>query len=132
MSEKTYEFRELRSTDLFPMFKIMNKIGFRKFKDCFRSPEIMKMAKGTGKDNSGAVESLGMAVLFDAVGIIIENIPACEDDIYSLLASVSNLEKKEIQKMGMSEFIEMIIDFIKRPEFKDFFKLVSRLFKSEI
>lgn len=132
MSEKTYEFRELRSTDLFPMFKIMNKIGFRKFKDCFQSPEIMKMAKGAGKDNSGAVESLGMAVLFDAVGIIIENIPACEDDIYSLLASVSNLEKKEIQKMGMSEFIEMIIDFIKKPEFKDFFKAVSRLFKSEI
>lgn len=132
MSEKIYEFRELRSTDLFPMFKIMNKIGFRKFKDCFQSPEIIKMAKGAGKGNSGAVESLGMAVLFDAVGIIIENIPACEDDIYSLLASVSNLEKKEIQKMGMSEFIEMIIDFIKKPEFKDFFKAVSRLFKSEI
>lgn len=36
MSEKTYEFRELRSTDLFPMLKIMNKIGFRKFKDCLQ------------------------------------------------------------------------------------------------
>ena len=32
----------------------------------------------------------------------------------------------------MSEFIEMIVDFIKKPEFKDFFKVVSRLFKSEI
>lgn len=131
MSEKTCEFRELRSTDLFPMFKIMNKIGFRKFKDCFKSPEIASMAKSANAD-SEVVENIGMSVLFDVVGIVIENIPACEDDIYSLLASVSNLDKKEVQEMGMSEFIEMIVDFIKKPEFKDFFKVVSRLFKSEI
>ena len=113
------------------MFKIMNKIGFRKFKDCFKSPEIASMAKSANAD-SEVVENIGMSVLFDVVGIVIENIPACEDDIYSLLASVSNLDKKEVQEMGMSAFIEMIVDFIKKPEFKDFFKVVSRLFKSEI
>ena len=119
--EKTYQFRELCSKDLFPMFKLLNKIGVREFKDCFQN------VKKVGKD----VEAVGMSVVFDIAGIIVANLPNCENEIYEMLANVSNLEKKDIQNMSMGAFVEMIVDFVKKPEFQDFFKVVSRLFKSE-
>lgn len=123
--EKSYEFRELCSKDIFPMFKILNKIGFKEFKNCFTSDDVKKAIAKNNKD----VESVGMTIVLDIAGIIIQNIGTCEDDIYAMLASVSNLDKKEIQNLPMGEFAEMIIDFIQKPEFKDFFKVVSKLFK---
>lgn len=125
MSEKQYEFRELTSKDIFPMFKLLNKIGFKQFKECFNSDEVKK-AIGTKE----GVEAVGIAVVFDIAGIIVQNIPSCEDEIYKLLENVSNMKQKEIEKMPMAEFFEMIVDFIQKPEFKDFFKVVSRLFNS--
>lgn len=123
--EKSYEFRELCSKDIFPMFKILNKIGFKEFKNCFTSDDVKKAIGKNSKD----VEAVGMTIVLDIAGIIIQNIGTCEDDIYVMLASVSNLDKKEIQNLPMGEFAEMIIDFIQKPEFKDFFKVVSKLFK---
>ena len=119
-----WEFRELCSSDIFPVFRIMNKIGFKQFKECFQSDEVKAMAKSGKKD----VASIGMTIFFDVAGIIIENISSCENDLYELLASVSNLSKEEIKKLSMADFAEMIIDFIKKPDFADFFKVVSKLF----
>lgn len=132
MSEKPYEFRELCSKDIFPMFKLINKIGFKEFKDCFQSETVKDAAVKMKAGETGNVEAVGMTIVFDVAGIIIGNLPACEDDIYSMLASVSNLNKKDIEKLPMATFCEMIVDFIKKEEFADFFKVVSRLFKSEI
>lgn len=131
MSEKPYEFRELCSKDIFPMFKLINKIGFKEFKDCFQSESVRTAAAKMKAGESGDVEAVGMTIVFDVAGIVIGNLPACEDDIYSMLASVSNLSKKDIEKLPMATFFEMIVDFIQKPEFADFFRVVSRLFKSE-
>lgn len=122
MSDK-YEFRELCTKDMFPMLKIMNKIGIREFKECFQNVDVSKAGEN--------VEAVGMSVFFDVAGIVVSNLPNCETEIYDMLASVSNLDKKDIQKMPMSDFVEMIVEFVKKPEFADFFKVVSRLFKSE-
>lgn len=125
MSEKAYKFRTLTSVDIFPMCKIMDKIGFKKFKDCFQSDEIKNLI-GKGPDG---IESVGLAIVIDIAGIVIENIPSCQDDIFEMLASVSNMKKKDIEKMELGTFTEMIFDFFHKPEFKDFFKVVSKLFK---
>lgn len=126
--EKTtskWEFRELCSSDIFPVFRIVNKIGFKQFKDCFQSEDVKAMATKSGKKD---VSAIGMTIFFDLAGIVIENISSCETEIYDLLASVSNLSKDEIKKLSMAEFAEMVIDFVKKPDFADFFKVVSKLF----
>ena len=41
MTETTFELRELKSSDIFPMFKIMGKIGFKDLKDKL-TPEKVK------------------------------------------------------------------------------------------
>ena len=131
MSEKPYEFRELCSKDIFPMFKLINKIGFKEFKECFQSEAVKTAAAKINAGETGNVESVGMTIVFDIAGIVVGNLPSCEEDIYSILASVSNLNKKDIEKLPMTTFCEMIVDFIQKPEFADFFRVVSRLFKSE-
>ena len=40
MSEKNFELRKLRTKDLFPMMKILSKIGIGEFKKCFELDDI--------------------------------------------------------------------------------------------
>lgn len=53
METKAYVLRELRADDVFPMFRIISKIGVREFKACFESDAIKAMInkakKGEGK-----------------------------------------------------------------------------------
>ena len=125
MSEKAYEFRTLCSKDIFPMTKLINKIGVKNFRDAFQSDAIQKALSGGEKN----LEAIGINVAFELAGIVLEALPKCEDDIYDMLASVSNMKRKDLEKMEMGTFFEMIVDFIQKPEFKDFMKVVSKLFK---
>ena len=126
--EKTaakWEFRELCSSDIFPVFRIVSKIGFKQFRDCFQSEDVKNMAAKGGKKD---VSAIGMTIFFDIAGIVMENISSCENELYDLLSSVSNLSKEDVKKLTLAEFAEMVIDFIKKPDFADFFKVVSKLF----
>ena len=127
MSEKNYEFRKLNSTDIFPMATLINKIGIRRFKEAFQNDEFRDAL--SGEDGDDALEKVGISVAFDVAGIVLEALPNCKNDIYGLLADVSNVEREELEKMEPAAFFEMIIDFIKKPELKDFMKVASKLFK---
>ena len=50
MKETTYELRDLCSKDIFPMFKIISKIGVKEFKKCFESDEVKQMIASGGTD----------------------------------------------------------------------------------
>lgn len=128
MSEKIYELRTLTADDMFPMFQILSKIGIREFKTCLESPEI-KAAISKGKDID--LNSVGIAVAMDMAGIILTNLPKAKEDIYQLLSGLSGMSKKEIAGLPMATFTEMVIDVVKKEEFKDFFQAVAKLFKSE-
>lgn len=40
VEEKPYVLRDLKSEDMFPMFRILSKIGFKEFKTCFDNDSI--------------------------------------------------------------------------------------------
>lgn len=126
-----YELRTLNSKDIFPMLKIINKIGVNNFKECFDSPEVKTaVSKMTAGDTTGGdYNSVGLSVILEIANLLISKIPECEEEIYTFLASVSGLKKKELYDMPMNDFVGMIIDVIKKPEFKDFTGLVSKLVK---
>lgn len=135
---KPYTFRQLGAPDIFLMAKIISQIGIKEFKACFESDSInsliqnmMKAEKEEGKetDNSNIV-SVGVGVAVELAGVILGNLPKCENDIYQMLSQTSNLSVEEIKAPGNAAmFLEMVIDFIKKEEFKDFIKVVSKLFK---
>lgn len=123
-----FELRTLNATDIFPMSTIISKIGINEFKKCFESDEIKKLIKCQGKGNEAVV---GVAVALDIGGVILGNLHKCENDIYSFLARIANVKLDEIKALSMGEFAELIIEVVKKPEFRDFFSVVSKLFKSE-
>lgn len=131
--EKPYTFRKLSSDDIFLMFSIISKIGINEFKNCFGAEGVVDVIKGMSaeekQDDSGAMLAAG-AVALEAANIILKNIWRCKEEIYTLLAQTSNLSVEEIKAEGNAVmFVEMVVDFVKKDEFPDFFKVVSKLFK---
>lgn len=131
---KPYAFRDLGAPDIFLMTKIIKKIGVKEFKACFEGDgiqglilESVKNAKENG-ENPDFI-SVGVGVALDIADVLLGNLHLCEDDIYRLLSQTSNLSADEIKAPGNAViFVEMLIDFIKKEEFRDFFKAVSKLF----
>lgn len=133
MSEnvKAYELRSLTADDVFPMLQIVSKIGIREFRSCFESPEVKKAVErmANGKKDQGDMAAIGMTVFFDLAGVIVANMASCKNDIYLLLSQLSGMDTKEIGELPMVTFMGMIVDVIKKDEFKDFFQLVAGLLK---
>lgn len=124
-----FELRTLSATDIFPMCNILSKIGIKEFRNCLQSEEVKKMISGNkGKGNEFAV---GISVMFEVGNVILSNISKCENDLYNFLASVANVTVDDIKSLSMGEFVELIIEVVKKPEFADFFKVVSRLFNQK-
>lgn len=129
-----FELRKLQSDDLFPMFGIMSKIGFKDLKEIITPDKIKDMISQMDNEENAdkdtdATTMLGVSVVMEIVSIIIKNLPSCKNEIYSFLAGVSGMTVKEIGKLDMVTFTEMIVAVVQKQEFKDFFKVVSKLFK---
>lgn len=126
---KTYELRDLTADDMFPMFQIISKIGVKEFKHCFESPDVKKAVEGISKGKKEDLTAVGMTIAFDLAGVILSNLASCKDDIYQLLAQLSGMPVKDIAKLPMMTFMEMVVAVIKKREFADFFQAASGLFR---
>ena len=129
-AEKPYVFRKLSAVDVFPMFKIIGAIGINEFTACFEKDGIKNMiASFTGESGEDMSSIVGISVILEIANVIIGNLPKCESEIYQILSQTSNLSVAQVKKLDMAVFFEMVIDFVKKEEFKDFIKVVSKLFK---
>lgn len=140
MVETTFELRELKSSDIFPMFKILGKIGFKDLKDKLTPDKVKELTSMFKQDETADADQkesvdtdeqmmfIGFNVIFEVVEIIMNNLPSCEQEIYSFLAGLSGMKVKEVANLPLATFTEMIVEVLKKEEFKDFFKAVSRLF----
>lgn len=129
--QKPYTFRKLNATDIFPMSKIIGKIGIDKFTESLGKDSVKKaLGSVTGGDDvtEADASAVGISVILEIVNVICGNLAACEADIYDMLARTSNLSVEEIKELDFVVFMEMIIDFIKKDEFKGFIKVVFTLF----
>ncbi len=129
--KKAYEFRKLGALDIAPMCKIIGKIGITEFGKCFESETVLNLIKQMkGQQNAAQIQDIaGLQVVLEIANIIVCHIPEVEKDIFALLASVSGLTVETIKAFDLATFTEMVIDFIKKPEFKDFIGVVSKLFR---
>ena len=126
-TEKEYTLRKLEAKDIAPMASILSKIGLKEVKNCF-SPDDMKAIAG-GEGGIEAVGAVGVSVAFEIAGVILSNYERCQNDVFSFLASLSGMDIKQIESLPLDTFTEMVIDVVKKEDFKDFMKVVSKLFK---
>ena len=125
-----YNMRNLQATDIFSVVKILNGIGLKNIKESIDFEEINKIRKGMTEDNADAVTSqVGVNVVMSIATVILENLPNVESDLYNFIGSVIDMKAKEVAKMDMGEFIDILVAIIQKEEFKDFFKRASKLIK---
>lgn len=125
--EKAYTLRALEAKDVFLMSKIIGNTGIKEFKNSLDSDEIKALTNSP--DDNEAAASVGAAVFLDMAEIVLRNLSKCEEDVYTFLGDLSGMNARCIKSLPMNTFVEMIIDVIQKEEFKDFIKVVSRLFK---
>ena len=125
-----YEMRNLQASDIFSVIKILNGIGLNNVKEAINFEEINKIRKGMTEENADVISSqVGLNVVMSLVTVIIENLPKVENDLYNFIGSVIDVKAKDVAKMDMGEFMDVLITIIQKEEFKDFFKRASKLIK---
>ena len=126
---KPYTFRPLETADLFPMFKLLQKMGFKELKENEGLKKVIFLFMGGNADKKIDVNEIGIDIFFEVAGIVVDAIPKIENELYTLLSSVAGVKPEAIKKQSPAVTFEMIIDFIRKEEFKDFFRVVLKLFK---
>ena len=125
-----YNMRNLQATDIFSVVKILNGIGLKNIKESIDFEEINKIRKGMTEDNADTVTSqVGVNVVMSIATVILENLPNVESDLYNFIGSVIDMKAKDVAKMDMGDFMDLLITIIQKEEFKDFFKRASKLIK---
>ena len=131
---KPYTFRPLGGEDVFLMFRIIGKIGVKEFNACFENDGIKHlvaamMGEKALQTDEASVSVTYISVILEVADVLFNNIAKCENEIFQMLSQTSNLTVAQVKKLNLAQFTEMVIDFIKKEEFKDFIKVVSKLFK---
>ena len=124
------ELRKLQSSDLFRMVRIINGIGFKTIKDSINVDEINKLRKSMTDENTDEVTSqVGVSVVMSILGVVIENLPKVENDVYEFCGSVAGIKPKDVAKMEMGEFMDLLVAIFKMDGFRDFFSRASKLIR---
>ena len=127
---KKWQFRELKSTDIFLMLPIIKKIGVNNLRKMIDG-DIIKGIVADKKDENydSQVEAATFGAILEFAQVLVEGLDGCEDQLFRLLANTSNLTVEEIADLSLVELPLMIIDFVKKAEFKDFLKVAQSYLK---
>jgi hypothetical protein len=131
--EKSYVMRELEGDDAFLMIRILSKIGIDRLKACMEASSVKAaVAIVTSKDadasaKEAAMNSVGIALMLEVASTVMERLPDCRNEIYTLLAQVSGQTVEDIAHMKLIPLTRMIKEFFRKPEFSDFFTEVIEL-----
>ena len=130
VAEPAYTLRKLEAGDLFPLVTIVSKIGIKEIKNCFATDDVMEAIKNMGADSeNNGIEKIGLSLAIEIANVVFAHLQYCRDEIYLLLSQLSGKKQDEIAHMPMHIFMQMIIDVIRKEEFKDFFGAAAGLLK---
>ena len=124
--ENKLEMRKLSGQDTFLMLKIMSKTGAKNGIKEFLNKQG---SFGKGDKTEADYQAIGIEVMLDVADTIMSNLDNAKDDINKLLANVCNVKVKDIEALDFLEYNTLILNFFKKEELKDFFKLIFSSFK---
>ena len=124
------ELRNLQASDLFGMVRILNGIGLSKIKSAVDFDKIKEARKSMTDENADDIASqVGTDIVLSIVGLMFENLPDVESDVYKFIGGVANMKPADVAKLDINVFVDLILDIFKKEEFTDFFKRASKLIK---
>lgn len=114
--DRPYTLRNLKDSDLFPLLKILKKIGIKDCKEAF-----IQVASG-----EKTVKQIGIMASFDLADILIGNLPYVLDEAYELWSDLSGIPVEEIKDMEFGTLPLMIMDTFSEARNTSFFKVLSK------
>ena len=114
--ERKYTLRRLKDCDLFPLLKILKKIGIKDCKEAF-----IQIASG-----EKSLEQIGIMACLDIADILIGNLPKIQEEAYEMWADISGIPAEEIKKMEFGTLPLMIMDTFSGERNTSFFKVLSK------
>ncbi|MDE6975015.1 MAG: hypothetical protein K2P38_18295 [Lachnospiraceae bacterium] len=114
--ERPYKLRKLKDSDLFPLLKILKKIGIKDCKEAF-----IQVASG-----EKTLKQIGIMASFDMADILIRNLPCVLDEAYMLWSDLSGIPVDEIKDMEFGTLPLMILDTFSEARNTSFFRVLSR------
>lgn len=126
-----------------PVIRIIGKIGISDFKKCFAGDTLKNLIqKGAEEQENSAdekkeenadnlVEQVGFDVVLNIIDVLLLNVPKCEKELYSFLASMCGVSVEEFLTFPPSAFVDILQEIFAAEEAKDFFSHVSRLLNLE-
>lgn len=142
-----FSLSPLKSTDVWQMVRILKRIdimGAVKSIDPkllealeYKAPTMMQggeevplpeaqWTKAQKKAHEKAQEAIDQ-LLWTVLGILMENIGACEDDVNKMLATGIGKDLVFIRSMPANDYLDLIVQFVTREEFADFFMHATKL-----
>ena len=142
--------RNLKSKDVWQMTRIIRKLGIVNLRDAVPKDVLHKafleMPSMMAEDGTivplpreqwteaqiDAETEMLLAeneILWALLGILIDNIGGCENEINQLLADGIGVSVAEISNMDANDYLELIHAYISREGFKDFFMQAWNLFQ---
>lgn len=115
--ERPYTLRKFNDGDLFPILKILKKIGIKDCKEAF-----VQVASG-----EKTLKEIGILASFDLADILIGNLTKVEEEVYSLYSDMSGLAADDIKSMEFGTLPLMIMDSFNEVKNTSFFKVLSKL-----
>ena len=115
--ERPYTLRKFNDGDLFPILKILKKIGIKDCKEAF-----VQVASG-----EKTLKEIGILASFDLADILIGNLTKVEEEVYFLYSDMSGLAADEIRAMEFGTLPLMIMDSFNEVKNTSFFKVLSKL-----
>lgn len=131
--QKPYTLRALCAKDVFPMVKIIRKIGLKDIGKAFDPDEIKAITESVSEEENATVDSIaetvGVAVVLKIVDVVLENLEAAEQEIFGFLGGLAGMTVDEVGSLPMDVFFEMLMDTFQSKEFVGFMRVVSRFLK---
>lgn len=120
--ERPYKLRVLKDRDLFPMLKILKRIGIKDFKDAFIQSRSDKQAV----DGKEVVKNIGILTALDIADILLGNLERAETEIYALWSDISGIQADEMKEMEFGTLPLMILDTFSNVRNSSFFRVLSK------
>lgn len=142
------KLRELKSADVWQMVRVLKKFNIRTAYDSL-DKDLIRLASlkaPTMLDTDGNIvplpedkwtkaqkSAMGRAkaakdeLIWQALGLVMENIERCENEINTLLAMGTGTDIETIREMPAEDYMDLIVQYVTREGFSDFFTHAARL-----
>ena len=139
--------RDLNSSDVFQMVRILKRIGMSELMEVFENdlstvmeyepPMMMEDGKkvplpreqwtAAQEDAETKYQIAEQRFSAKVLGFLVDHIADCETEIYKILASGAGLTMDEIVALDAVEFINLCEKFVDRENFRNFFTQALRV-----